>query len=98
MLQSLHGGRSLNLCRAANRSKSRDKAFVDRAVQAARRAFDDGPWSRMPASERARLMNRLADLIEGAGSELGMLECLDNGMPLAGLMAAGFYLLAKLLF
>ena len=62
-------------------------ADVDRAVQAARRAFDDGPWSRMPASERARLMNRLADLIEGAGSELGMLECLDNGMPLG--MATG---------
>src|SRR5437879_13893013 len=41
-----------------------DKADVDRAVKAARKAFEEGPWSKMPASERGRLMHKLADLIE----------------------------------
>src|SRR4051794_19954139 len=41
-----------------------DKADVDKAVAAARRAFESGPWSKMSASERGRLMYRLADRIE----------------------------------
>src|SRR5271155_524436 len=41
-----------------------DKADVDLAVQAARKAFDSGPWPKMNASERGRLLNKLADLIE----------------------------------
>src|SRR3712207_6447577 len=41
-----------------------DQADVDRAVQAARNAFDKGPWRRMAAAERGKLMYRLADLIE----------------------------------
>ena len=40
------------------------KADVDRAVGAARRAFDDGPWTRMPAVERGRLLTKLFHLIE----------------------------------
>ena len=61
---------------------SRDE--VDRAVQAARRAFEDrnGPWRRMSASERGRLIWRLADLIEGNIDELAELETLDNGKPI----------------
>lgn len=58
-----------------------DKADVDLAVKAARRAFDEGPWSRMPASERGRLINKLADLIERDADELAALESLDNGKP-----------------
>ncbi len=54
---------------------------VDRAVSAARRALEDGPWSKASAADRARLMNGLADLIEENADELAELEALDNGKP-----------------
>jgi len=54
---------------------------VERAVAAARRALEEGPWSRAPAADRGRLMNRLADLIEQHADELAELESLDNGKP-----------------
>src|SRR6266496_4333430 len=41
-----------------------DKADIDLAVKAARKAFEDGPWPKMSASERGRLLHKLADLIE----------------------------------
>jgi aldehyde dehydrogenase (NAD+) len=59
-----------------------DKADVDRAVHAARRAFDRGPWSKMNARERGRLLYKLADLIEEHIDELAALETLDNGKPI----------------
>jgi aldehyde dehydrogenase (NAD+) len=59
-----------------------DKADVDRAVQAARRAFDSGPWSKMNARERGRLLYKFADLIEEHIDELAALETLDNGKPI----------------
>src|SRR5437588_757573 len=55
---------------------------VDRAVRAARRALEDGPWRSLPAAERGRLLNRLADLVERHADELAELEALDNGKPL----------------
>ncbi|MDB5690658.1 MAG: betaine-aldehyde dehydrogenase [Sphingomonas bacterium] len=58
-----------------------DKADVDLAVAAARRALD-GAWGKHTPSQRARLMLKLADLIEAAGEELALLESLDNGMPI----------------
>lgn len=59
-----------------------DRADVDRAVKAAREAFQLGsPWRRMDASERGRLLNRLADLVERDGVYLASLETLDNGKP-----------------
>src|SRR5438132_1917301 len=58
-----------------------DKADVDLAVKAARKAFESGPWPKMNASERGRLLNRLADLIEANREELATLESLDNGKP-----------------
>jgi aldehyde dehydrogenase (NAD+) len=58
-----------------------DKADIDLAVAAARKAFDSGPWSKMSASERGRLLNKLADLIEQNAEELAALESLDNGKP-----------------
>ena len=54
---------------------------VDRAVGAARRALEQGPWSKAPAADRARLINRFADLIEEHADELAELEALDNGKP-----------------
>jgi aldehyde dehydrogenase (NAD+)/phenylacetaldehyde dehydrogenase len=55
-------------------------ADVERAVSAARRAFE-GPWSKASAADRARAINRLADLIEANGEQLAQLEALDNGKP-----------------
>lgn len=57
-------------------------ADVDRAVQSARRAFDEGPWSRMPAVERGRCLTRLFQLIEKNGTELAALESRDTGKPI----------------
>src|SRR5438552_5265559 len=58
-----------------------DKADIDLAVKSARKAFEEGPWRRMNASERGRLLNKLADLIEKNQEELAALETLDNGKP-----------------
>jgi acyl-CoA reductase-like NAD-dependent aldehyde dehydrogenase len=55
---------------------------VDRAVQAAREAFEDGRWSRIPAAQRTRAMLALADAVEDHADELAELESLDNGKPL----------------
>ncbi len=57
-------------------------ADVDRAVEAARRAFEDGPWSRMPAVERGRCLTRLFALVETHGEELAALESRDTGKPI----------------
>jgi aldehyde dehydrogenase (NAD+) len=54
---------------------------VDKAVRAAREAFECGPWRRMNASERGKLLYRLADMMEQNGDELARLEALDNGKP-----------------
>jgi acyl-CoA reductase-like NAD-dependent aldehyde dehydrogenase len=55
---------------------------VDRAVRAAREAFDDGRWSRVAAAQRTRAMLALADAVESHADELAELETLDNGKPL----------------
>jgi aldehyde dehydrogenase (NAD+) len=57
---------------------------VDRAVAAARKGFEDrgGAWRKMTASERGRLMWKLADLVETNIEELAELETLDNGKPI----------------
>jgi len=56
-----------------------DGVDIDRAVQAARAAFEDSDWSRMKAVDRERLLHRLADLIEKHADELAELESIDNG-------------------
>ncbi len=59
------------------------KSDIDRAVKAARKAFEHGPWrKKMTAAERARCLYRLADLIEAHADELAQLETLDNGKPI----------------
>ncbi|WP_458355263.1 aldehyde dehydrogenase family protein [Peribacillus frigoritolerans] len=55
---------------------------VDKAVKAARTAFDNGPWKKMSASERSRLIYKLADLMEEHKEALAQLDTLDNGKPI----------------
>ncbi|AZI36418.1 putative aldehyde dehydrogenase [Caenibius tardaugens NBRC 16725] len=62
-------------------------ADIDRAVAAARSAFDDGRWSTLPPMQRERIMIRLADLLETHGDELAELEAIDNGKPKSMAMA-----------
>ena len=59
-----------------------DREDINRAVKAARRAFESGPWPEMTPSERGRLMWKLADLMEQHLEEFAQIECLDNGKPL----------------
>jgi phenylacetaldehyde dehydrogenase len=59
-----------------------DKEDIDRAVKAARAAFETGPWSKISPSERGRLIWKLADLLEKHAEEFAQLESLDNGKPL----------------
>nr|POF02685.1 aldehyde dehydrogenase family 2 member c4 [Quercus suber] len=56
-----------------------DKEDVDLAVNAARHAFDDGPWPRLPGSKRAKRMMKFADLIDQNVEELAALDTLDAG-------------------
>jgi len=65
-----------------------DAADIDLAVKAARRAFESGPWAKMDARDRGRLIGRLADLIEENLDELAALETLDNGKPISDARAA----------
>ncbi|MFZ3140711.1 aldehyde dehydrogenase family protein [Polaromonas sp.] len=58
---------------------SAGKADVDKAVAAARRAFDQGPWSKMRGAERERLLMKLADLLEANAQSFAEVESLDNG-------------------
>src|SRR5258708_37336733 len=60
-----------------------DREDIEQAVKAARQAFDHGPWPRMTASERGRLIWKLADLLEANTEEFGYLESLDTGKPLS---------------
>ncbi len=65
-----------------------DREDINRAVKAARKAFDSGPWSEMTASERGRLIWKLGDLLEKHQEEFSQLESLDNGKPLTVARAA----------
>jgi len=83
------GGRTFNTVNPATgevltQVASATVADVDRAVQAARRAFDDqnGPWRKMTAADRGRLLWRIADLIEKNIDEIAEIETLDNGKPI----------------
>ncbi len=59
-----------------------DATDVDAAVQAARQAFEAGPWREMSAADRARILWRVGDLLEQHADELGQLETLNNGKPI----------------
>ena len=69
---------------------------IDRAVRAARKAFEEGPWPNMTPSERGRVIWRVGDLIEGRLEEFAQLETLDNGKPIAVARVADVPLAADL--
>ena len=60
-----------------------DREDIERAVKAARKAFDSGPWPDMSPSQRGRLIWKLGDLLEQHLEEFAQIESLDNGKPLA---------------
>ncbi len=60
-----------------------DREDIDRAVKAARAAFETGKWSKTSPAARARMMWKLADLLEQHLEEFAQIESLDNGKPLA---------------
>jgi len=73
-----------------------DRADVDAAVKAARRAFEDSEWSRMTPSDRGRMLWRIGDLILEHGDELAAIESIDNGKPMAIARAGDVELAADL--
>ena len=73
-----------------------DREDIDRAVKAARRAFESGPWHEMAPSQRGRLIWKLGDLIEEHLEEFAQLESLDNGKPLSVARVADVPLAADL--
>ncbi|KAA8533134.1 hypothetical protein F0562_033333 [Nyssa sinensis] len=58
-----------------------DAEDINRAVSAARKAFDEGPWPKMTAYERSRIIFRFADLVEKHANEIAALETWDSGKP-----------------
>jgi aminomuconate-semialdehyde/2-hydroxymuconate-6-semialdehyde dehydrogenase len=58
------------------------KADVDRAVKAARKAFDEGPWPHMPVAERSAILMKVAAGIKARMGELSEIESLDTGKPI----------------
>jgi phenylacetaldehyde dehydrogenase len=61
---------------------------IDIAVKAARKAFDQGPWSRLTAAERGKLVYKLGEIIERHAEKFAQLESLDNGKPISEARAA----------
>ena len=60
-----------------------DAADIDLAVKAARKAFEEGPWSRISATDRGKLLYKLAELVRKHADELATLETLDTGKPIS---------------
>ncbi|MCV2879070.1 aldehyde dehydrogenase family protein [Sedimentimonas flavescens] len=56
---------------------------TEAAIRSARAAFDDGRWSRLPAKDRAAILNRIADLIEANVERLAVIETLESGKPIS---------------
>ena len=73
-----------------------EREDINRAVAAARRAFDSGPWRRVTPSDRGRLVWRIGDLVLAHADELAELESLDNGKPRAVARVADVPLTADL--
>ncbi|GAB3591715.1 2-hydroxymuconic semialdehyde dehydrogenase [Corynebacterium faecale] len=57
-------------------------ADIDRAVQAAKKAFEEGPWPKMLPRERSRILHKIADIVESRGDELAAMESYDSGLPI----------------
>ncbi|MDN5873026.1 MAG: aldehyde dehydrogenase family protein [Sinobacteraceae bacterium] len=63
--------------------QSANAADVDKAVKAARKAFETGPWGKMLPAERQRIIWKIGELIEEHTEELAQLESLDQGKPIS---------------
>ncbi|KNY17239.1 sorbosone dehydrogenase [Shinella sp. SUS2] len=59
------------------------KADAERAIAAARKAFDDGPWPSMTGAERSNILLKAADLIAARAEELAFLDCIESGKPIS---------------
>ncbi|WP_313193239.1 aldehyde dehydrogenase family protein [Shinella zoogloeoides] len=59
------------------------KADAERAIAAARKAFDEGPWPRMTGAERSNILLKAADLIAAKADELAFLDCIESGKPIS---------------
>ena len=57
-------------------------ADIDRAVAAAKRAFESGEWSQALPRQRSRVLHRIADIMETRGDQLAEMECFDTGLPI----------------
>ncbi|GGD34985.1 aldehyde dehydrogenase [Microbacterium faecale] len=68
--------------RAYIQAASGKPADVDRAVQAAKKAFAEGPWPRMLPRERSRVLHAIADLVEARDQQLAEMESFDSGLPI----------------
>ncbi|MFP3397485.1 5-carboxymethyl-2-hydroxymuconate semialdehyde dehydrogenase [Brevibacterium sp. SIMBA_078] len=64
------------------KAASGKKADIEAAVAAAKQAFDEGPWPRMLPRERARILNKIADIVESRKDELAAMESFDSGLPI----------------
>ncbi|EXB87864.1 Aldehyde dehydrogenase family 2 member [Morus notabilis] len=73
-----------------------DAEDINRAVAAARKAFDEGPWPKMTAYERSRIMLRFADLVEKHNDEIAALETWNNGKPYEQAATSEVPMLARL--
>lgn len=65
-----------------SRAVKASEAQTEAAILSARKAFDQGPWPKMAARDRAKILNRVADLIERHANRLAVLECLETGKPI----------------
>lgn len=64
------------------KAASGKKADIEAAVAAAKTAFDEGPWPRMLPRERARILGKIADIVESRKDELAAMESFDSGLPI----------------
>ncbi|AZL04857.1 5-carboxymethyl-2-hydroxymuconate semialdehyde dehydrogenase [Brevibacterium aurantiacum] len=64
------------------KAASGKKADIDAAVASAKQAFDEGPWPTMLPRERARVLNKIADIAETRSQELAEMESFDSGLPI----------------
>ncbi|UZD62901.1 5-carboxymethyl-2-hydroxymuconate semialdehyde dehydrogenase [Brevibacterium sp. JSBI002] len=64
------------------KAASGKKADIEAAVAAAKKAFDKGPWPKMLPRERARILGKIADIVESRKDELAAMESFDSGLPI----------------
>lgn len=64
------------------KAASGKKADIEAAVASAKKAFDEGPWPTMLPRERARVLNKIADIVESRKDELAAMESFDSGLPI----------------